>query len=76
MHPPPFQHQVSLQLPSKESLTLEELSQAWKFLSDLHNHPFLPLLPPNLQRLHPEDWEAVGYLLHRELEYKRHLQVH
>lgn len=76
-HPHPYQPpHLCVQLPSKESLTLEELSQAWKFLSDLQSQPFLPLLPSNLKRLQPEDWEAVGYLLHRELEHKQHRQVH
>ena len=75
MQPSPFHKPMYLQLPSNQNLTLEELGQAWKFLDELHNQPFLPVLPPNLKRLSPEDWEAVGYLLHRELENRRRHRV-
>ena len=77
MNPEPFDPPQYVQLPSSQNLTLEELAQAWEFLSQLAN-PLHPLLKPprNLRRLSPLDWGALNHLLALELELKRHRSVH
>ena len=73
MHPPNLQ----LQLPSKENLTLEELSQAWEFLADLYHRADGQLVPPRqLQRLQLEDWILLSDLLARELAMRERHGVH
>jgi hypothetical protein len=64
-------------LPSKESLTLEELEQAWEFLGHLLQRPNHPVEPPHhLRHLELEDWVLLHALLDRELEMKAHQGVH
>jgi hypothetical protein len=67
--------QVYLELPSKELLTLEELSQAWTFLANLPECEVAPASawypPQNLQRLSPLDWRILNRMLELELENKQ-----
>ena len=69
--------EVRLQLPSNESLTLVELSQAWEFLSQWEQSQSEELNPPlRLQKLSFLDWHVLKLMLESELEARKCEPLH
>jgi hypothetical protein len=65
-----------VELPSSQSLTLEELSQAWQVLSSLNDGLEEYELPSNLQHLSDWDWNLLGMLLNREMWLRKNNPLH
>lgn len=60
-----------------QSLSLEEISEAWDYLARLPS-PDLPqpLLPPHLKALSPLDWHLLHQLLQQELRERANNPLH
>jgi hypothetical protein len=79
--PPVYVPQIARNLQLSQSLSPEQVSQAWEFLVSLPpDHPqihlALPDPPENLRHLSAADWLLLDNLLARELNLKEHSPVH
>ena len=68
----------SKHLQLSESISPEQVSQAWAYLSSLPESPLQPQppLPENLKHLSDADWHLLDSLLMRELNLKLTSQLH